>query len=624
MSSGCVPLVLLLALRAAIAAPATGWVSAPLSWSTDSRWLSYVTVSDLESRGLPPSWLLGTAIIPAQRAASPAADQKAPARPLVYRIWATAPAEGMSALIEESRWPLTAPSWSPLGKSIAFCRFVANSGDPNLTGQRGQFEVVVQTALDVKKVVWSFPDLELDQETRALLPQLSCSWSSDQSWLAIPVPGPRQVVVIVDVKAKKRACSISGAVLPVWSADGSKCAYVRRDGSSNTVEFVERRGTGFSEPQPVVIPATLRAAPCWGADGRSIVAVVQVPNSRFLDVELVRFPLDNRAPVRLLSLIPDGRRRLTKLRSVTIDFQRETERCVYSLDVDAPDFDVVSWTPQEQEIHPGFHPLDASLRIGGLAISPDAKSVAVRFGTPDDLSPPAVFDADSERTSLLVPDETCRREWLARLVGAAERLLARMLPPASVDGQAARRPTLLPLPGELASLGTVIARLDRIAGHGSSLVPATIGKQDSQEQPAQDVADLEASLFFDYLRGRFREAESELSALERQLASPAERLALLALRAQILLAEGHRDRARSVIEYLLATEGTSTERIEVTPLGPVATKEVSPAQAWARYLSTHAAKEPQTTASLHQGRWNGVPDPPMPRDPFANINDGPP
>ncbi len=615
MTAVAIQLVLLSALVPASIPPAAIGMSSPLSWSTDSQWLSYTVVSDLETQGLSATWLFDTSGQPPAGGLSGTIDRKA-LRSQLYRIWATAPGDGISVLIEESRWPLTAPSWSPRGKSIAYGRFVARTSDPHRSGQRGRLEVVIQTALEVKKVVWSSPEFELDQAAWDLVPHLSCSWSADQAYVAVPLPTPEPQVVLVNTNTKKRVHVIDNAVLPVWAPDGSKCAYIRREGGTDSVEFVERRGSGFSEPRSLVVSGVPRAAPFWGPDGRSIILVVEKPDTKLLDIELARYSLDNRDVTRLLSLVPEARQRKSRLKSVTIDFDRDSDRCFFALDLEGHEFDLVSCTPQEHEIQQRFHPLDVTQRIAVLAVSPDSKSVAMRFGSAADLSPPAVFDAESERTVLLVPDDTCRKEWLKQLITVATRLLSGGLPPASFDGQAASRPSLLPLPGELAALGMTIPRLDRIAKYGSPLCPARSQRTEFDEQPSLVASDLQARLFFNVLQGQFRDAASDLDALERHVELPENRLAVLSLRAQILWSQGERDRARSIIEYLLASEGTSTERVEETPLGLVATKEVSPAQAWARYLSAQAAAEPMGLAHPSHERSTKDLDV-MPKDPFG-------
>ena len=143
-------------------------------------------------------------------------------------------------------------------------------------------------------------------------------------------------------------------------------------------------------------------------------------------------------------------RRGAKILGLVIDFDREAERCFFAVDLEGRDTDVVWCLPRERgTIHKRFHPLDASQRIAGMSISPDGQSVAMRFGSRRGLTPPVIYDTETEQTTLLVADAESRRDWLGELAESARRILASSLPAAAVDGQPAERPTLLPLPGEL-------------------------------------------------------------------------------------------------------------------------------------------------------------------------------
>ena len=169
----------------------------------------------------------------------------------LYRIWATQPGRQVSVLIEESHWPLSAPSWSPQGRAIAFGRFVPESIEPaqSQSIQKGRYEVVVQNALDRKRVVWSAADFELDPTMRDGFPQLICAWSADGIYLAIPQPGRQPAIEIVRTDTKKRIKRIENACLPSWSPDGSRCAFIRPEEAGHQLECVERIGQTFGEPQ---------------------------------------------------------------------------------------------------------------------------------------------------------------------------------------------------------------------------------------------------------------------------------------------------------------------------------------------------------------------------------------
>ena len=147
---------------------------------------------------------------------------------------------------------------------------------------------------------------------RASLPQLSCSWSPDGLYLAIPRPGTEPTVEIVRTDNKKHVATLDHALLPVWSPDGSKLAFVRQETNFRPVHYrlryIERRGQGFDLPRPVAELGPIPAAPFWNNDSRSIFAVVERTPTRTHELELVRFTLDPHEYIRVLSLVPEAMR----------------------------------------------------------------------------------------------------------------------------------------------------------------------------------------------------------------------------------------------------------------------------------------------------------------------------
>ena len=177
-----------------------------------------------DSRFSRPGWLFTSAMdrsdsVGHQRPAG----GRSPTEGTIYRIWTTHRDSRPSVLIEESRWPLTAPSWSPRGKSIAFGRFVPISIETTQAVQRGRLEIVIQDGRDHKRVVWSVPDLELDPVARADLSNLSCCWSPDGLYLAVPrlAPAGNRYCGTDTMKCLHK---LDSATQPAWSPDGTKCA----------------------------------------------------------------------------------------------------------------------------------------------------------------------------------------------------------------------------------------------------------------------------------------------------------------------------------------------------------------------------------------------------------------
>ncbi len=523
-------------------------------------------------------------------------------------------------MIEESHAPLSAPAWSKHGKAVAFGRFVPESVATAANIQRGRYEVVIQEGLKRKRIVWSESNVELDDRAKAGILQSSCGWSSDGLYLAIPCPGSDQKVEIVRTDSGRRVHTLTAASLPVWSPDGWKCAFIRHENAQNRLEYIERRAQTFGEPRFVSIVGQFPTPACWNSDSRSLFAVVERTAAHAADLEVVRFLLEPREQFKLLNLIPELAKRGTPIHGLALDFDRDAEQCFFAVDFAGRDADLVWSLPRERAtIHKRFHPIDQSQRITDVTIAPDGHSIAVRLKSPRGVTPPLLYDCDSEKTKLIVPDESARRDWLLLLVDSARQILVASLPAAVVDGQAINRPLLLPLPGELSPNELAAIRLNRIGRFASELLVATHEQGPSAERIESRAFDIEARLLFAFLRGDFAAAGSELDLIEPLLTAPRERLALLGVRAQILAAHGEESTAKAVFDYLLSCGDPKRQLVEETPLGPVLTPVVSDLQASARYVAARAAQTAQP-------KNPGEPDPrdellnPRDRDPFGLVD----
>ena len=291
--------------------------------------------------------------------------------------------------------------------------------------------------------------------------------------------------------------------------------------------------------------------------------------------------------------------RVAPIRGVAIDYQREEERCFFAVDFEGRDTEVVWSVPRDRITVKRFHPIDGSLRIGSLAVSPDGRSLALRFGPPSRLTLPAiqdVHDVATDQISLVIPDEAARGAWLAVLSRTARALLLDGLP-AGLRGRTRRSTTNTPAPARRdprliipCGLGSPDSA-DSDPPHAAS--PAN-GNADDGEPDVRPATTPEDRLFFDYLRGDFAAAASDLGAVEPRVAAPEQRLSLLSLRAQILYSKGDTTRARAIVDYLIEAEGGPIHRVEETPMGPVLTTEPDSGQIWARYLSSRiGARRPR-------------------------------
>jgi hypothetical protein len=604
MKCDVVRLVCFCAILCLASTVSAGWMSSPMSWSPDSRWLAYTAVLDPSAETLRPGWLVGGGEARGEIPAGAAGTRKDPARPTSFRIWAVDQIARSNVLIEESRWPLSAPAWG--GRSLAFTRFVPESGGATGGSQGGRLEVVVERSLDEKRVVWTSPEFVLDEAARTEFPNHRCAWSPDGTYLAVPRQGRVPSVDIIRTDTGKRVHILDHAILPVWSPSGTMCAYIRQGIGSHSLEIVSRRGQVFTKPRELLSTGGVTAAPFWDSDSRSILVVTAKATSQSREFELVRCALDSseREPDEVLNLVPDPIKRVARLRGIAIDFDKDGEVSFHAPDLENREPELVWTMLSDPRHHRRFHPVDPSLRIAAVSVSPNGECAAVRFGDPDALSHPALCGIDGERTRLLAPDEAARREWLKILSASAARVLRGGLPSVVLDGKTYERPTILPLPNELPGLGNVAARLGRIAELGEGLLPA----RDAANAGAP--SDTEVRLLFDYLRGDTGAATADLDALEQSTTDFDQRLSLLSIRAMVRWAAGDHGQAKQIIAYLVSSTGTTTSRVEDTPSGPVIEKVVCPEQAWATFISARAA------AAQEQGEAPPVAEKIDPFDPF--------
>lgn len=595
-------LVGLVRVLAASSALSDEWVNSPMSWSPDGRWLTYTVIPAPAAPGRAAGWLFDatpgeTPAASAPRGATTDSERR-DGRPSTYQIWASRSDGEASVRIEESRWPLSAPAWRPRGHALAFSRFVPGP-EPvadSAVSVRGQVELVVQDGLDRKRTVARFPDYELDEAARERFAHVAPAWSPDGQFLAVTTPGRAPAIRVVAVDSGKTVRTLDGAILPAWSVDGRKLAFLHEDDSHEySIQVAERQGEAFATAREILAVGHLPAPMCWSDDGRSIYAAIERPGLHAPDLDLTRIDPERSEAVRIFPIVPEVLRRGSAIRGLAIDFGHDGELCFFSVDMKGRDVDVAWTVPRDRLPYSRFVPLDQSLRVGGIAIAPDGHAVALRFGTPGGLSPPAICEPATERLTLIAADESARREWVELLVSTSRRLLATALPSAVSEGEVVARPTLLPLPDELpTALGKRLAKLGRF---GSEMLTA---RQPGLSRPADADADAaeetrtaaEDRLFFAYLRGDYSAAETALDALEPRLANRAERLAGLSLRAQILWSRGELERARDVARYLVEAEGGPIQRIEETPLGRSVSLETVTGRPWARYLLTRANQPP--------------------------------
>jgi hypothetical protein len=585
-----------------------GCLHTPVLWSPDGRWLAYTMAVEPGGRIPAPWWLFETnGGVGFDLSEKPV---KRPGAPTSYRLWATQVETGESFLLEESRGPLSSPGWSPEGKALAFGRIV-----PEPEG-RARYEVVILDGPGRRRVLFSRPYSNLDPRVDDL-PRLTPAWSPDGRFLAVPIFQQSLGLAILRADNGRVLKLIEGGYWPSWSPDKSMLAFMH-NGEPETLQCLD---TTFGPPRTLAEIGQTYQPPVWSSDSRSILVVSGVsaepagvarsPFSRppvfprdptaAHQPKLIRVPVDRGRPVAIALLAPDHLPREKTFYGTSFSADRDGENIFFANDIEGEPTQISWFRSQNGETYKRFHPFDVSIRIGALAVNPNGRTLAFRVGPPGALTAPALCDPTSNQVMpvTLVPDDAARIGWLTTLVAAGRDLLRSNLPPAIVSGNVVDRPSVLPIPGELAASHEVSFRLRRLGRIGRPLCdrPADAAPAD----PALSALLDEARFFFDYLRGDFTAALDDLDALDARAQSTDHRLRLLSLRAQVFLGLGQTERAERTIRYLNKTAPPQRKRLEMTPAGWSIALETAPGGGWPAYLLEKAGELARRTGDGSAG-----------------------
>lgn len=595
--------------------------AAPVVWSPEGRWLAYtMAVRPEEARLLPPGWLyqVKPGLEGEQLGWSAATDRPAA---FLYRLWTTRPDTGDSVLLEESRNPLTSPTWRPDGKAIAFGRLVSEPDG------RARFEVVVQDSLENQRILSKQGQIEVGLRP-ADLPGLIVAWSPDGRYLAIPLLQSTRGIAIIRADDGRILKEIPDASLPSWSPDGTKIAFVR----GSEIQSLHYLDTNFGMPKHLGDIGQVCQPPSWSRDKRSVMVVsrrkARPPREPMGTVSaLLKFSMDGGAKDDL-TLPADPREGDRPDLGISFSFDQDEEALFFSDDADGEQSIVCWFLPRGKVVHKKDNPIDFTIRLSSFSVTPGGKMLAFRAGGPAFFASPGLWELPSlqspGRFTPLVPDDSARLEWIATLVASARRLLLSGLPVvASENGRSIERATSLPIPGELAENLPNTMRLRKLGRFGKALCDRPFDT--AEVKPLiRDQVD-EARLFFDYLRGDYDAALRALDSLEARTKSPDHRLRLVSVRAQIFMGKGQEERAERTIEFLQSLERKTPQRFEITPEGPVLTAEEAPSQGWPGYLALRAKDWIKTSGNRSAATLDRlVPEAVDPREieamPFAREN----
>ena len=555
-----------------------GCLHAPMPWSSDGSWIAYAVEVHAPDQIMAPGFLYDLA--------SPGG--KPPAAPTVgYQLWATRAKTNTSVLLEDSRGPITAPGWNPDGHALAFGRVVTDAD------RSTRFEVVILEGLTRRRVVASRPLGALDGEV-ARLPYQAIAWSPDGRYLAIPQLEPVGLAII-RADNGRIINTIPDAFLPSWSPTGGRLAFYIRSGG-HALHFVD---SALGQPRHLLDVGQASQAPAWSRDGTSLVVVTRRSHGRLGDgtdqIDLIRIRLDNSGFETIRNLSADlGPNRDHPVEGTSITFDRDAENLFAATVLEGLPSLVTWYRPRNNEVYKKFSVVDYSIPVGSLSFSPDGRTLAARVGTEDHLSAPVLYDTEGgePKTRLVAPDDPARLEWIAILVRSARTILSgatsTQVKVGKAPGTAVARPTILPLLTDLNQNPEASLRLKRLGQLGRPLCdrPAEAPELSSSIRQVLD----EARLFFDYLREDYSAALVDLETLEAAAVTPVRRLAVLAIRAQVLVNQGQFVAAKRVIGFLEEIERSVPRRAEWVGARYVLTPDPRADRGWSQYLAEVALK----------------------------------
>ena len=186
-----------------------------------------------------------------------------------------------------------------------------------------------------------------------------------------------------------------------------------------------------------------------------------------------------------------------------------------------------------------------------------------------------------------MPDDAARAEWIATLVATARTIVREQIAPPAAAGLLVERPTLLPVPGELADNDPAAVRLRRPGTPGPpALRPA--GRRPAPAarrcRPCWTRRGCSSTTSAPIIRPPWSRWRRSRPGRRTRIGT----LKLLGVRAQIYLGLGDLERARATIAYLNAAQPRRAGRVEAVPDGLVWIPEPDPGAGWPAFLAERA------------------------------------
>ena len=562
----------LLALTLSLSYPAAE--SAP-RWSEDGRWIAFIVARPSQGHIPEPGWVFEGSGPGATLSTLGGMNDRTK-----LGLYVSSTSRDEAWLIEESSELLTTPEWSPSGRALSYGRVRRGAGS-----SADRFELVVHESLSTGRILHtrplSLPISRVDAETTIDTSRVTIAWSPDGRYLAVGLPEDLPSTIVIRADNGRLVKTIDDTFWPSWSPDSSHLVLVR--GTLSHSLIISEAGTGGTTKladvgrlfQPVV----------WSQDGKTVACLARRPLERpgrgTATIDFFRISTRTGEFEGLVNLGAESAARGAVLRGISHALDHDWNDLFYTLEQEGRPSEIVWTLPRTSETLSRKYPLDFAVMVRALSLSPKENTLAVRLGQSSGVI--ALWDYSKDILTPFTPDDEARIAWLSLLVDTARRLLSTGLPGVTIMGKRVARPTLLPVPGEIPSNHEIVFRLKRLARVARPLCDQASGSSPASPQLERFLA--EARLFFDILAQNFRSSLVSLEKLETGNLSSDQRLALLGIRAQILLGMGEWDRAKDPIDYMIHQEERTTSRLEFTPAGTALTAEPGRSQGWARYLS---------------------------------------
>ena len=217
------------------------------------------------------------------------------------------------------------------------------------------------------------------------LPGVTLAWSPDGHYLAVPLLQQSLDLAIIRADNGRVLKVVEDAYLPSWSPDGTKLAFVR----GSDAESLHCMDTSFGPPRHLADIGQTSQLPAWSRDSQSILVVARPRgNEPSSQVDLLRIRVDNGAADKIVAMTDDHLDPEKAFLGASFTSDRDGENLFYTTDIEGQRALIHWYRPRNKEPVDQFHPIDFTIRVGALAVSPTETDPRRAGRAPGLLGPP--------------------------------------------------------------------------------------------------------------------------------------------------------------------------------------------------------------------------------------------